>query len=70
MQAVVAGMIATYPVGGMAWDYGQYLIGLEKLGWDVYYLEDNGLESYHPDPSRYLESCLHSLSPNLGARWH
>jgi hypothetical protein len=70
MIAIVTGMIATYPVGGMAWDYGQYLIGLEKLGWDVYYLEDTGLESYHADPSRYLDSCLHSLSPNLGARWH
>jgi hypothetical protein len=26
-RAVVTGMIATYPVGGVVWDYGQYLLG-------------------------------------------
>ncbi len=32
MRAIVTGMIATYPVGGVVWDYGQYAIGLERLG--------------------------------------
>jgi len=27
MRAVVTGMIATFPVGGVAWDYGQYVPG-------------------------------------------
>jgi hypothetical protein len=70
VRAIVAGMIATYPVGGMAWDYGQYAIGLERLGFDVFYIEDTGLESYHPDPAAYLATCLGSLSPQLGNRWH
>ncbi len=70
MLAIVAGMIATYPVGGMVWDYGQYAIGLEQLGYDVVYLEDTGLASYHPDPARYLEDCLSALSPQIGKRWH
>ena len=42
MRAVVTGMIATYPVGGVAWDFGQYVAGLANLGFDVYYLENTG----------------------------
>lgn len=28
MIAVVAGMIATFPLGGVVWDYAQYALGL------------------------------------------
>lgn len=70
MIAVVSGMIATYPVGGMLWDYGQYIVGLEQLGFDVYYLEDTGLPSYHPNPPRYLNEQLIQLSGSLADRWH
>ena len=80
MKAVVTGVIATYPVGGVAWDYGQYALGLEQLGFDVWYLEDSGLAGYDPsrrsyseDPSYgvdFLATSLASLSPTLGRRWH
>jgi hypothetical protein len=40
MKAVVTGMIASYPVGGVAGDYGQYALGLERLGYEVHCLED------------------------------
>jgi hypothetical protein len=80
MIAVVTGMIATYPVGGVAWDYGQYARGLERLGWDVYYLEDTGWESYDPTKGAYgadyrygvnfLAQSLAELSPYLAERWH
>jgi hypothetical protein len=73
-------MIATYPVGGVVWDYGQYAIGLERLGFEVYYLEDTGWMTYDPrlrryveDPSfgvSYLRDCLAYLSPSLADRWH
>ena len=73
-------MIATYPVGGVAWDYGQYALGLEQLGWDVFYLEDTGGETYDPNKGEYGSDCsfgirflrdsLHALSPTLGDRWH
>jgi hypothetical protein len=80
MRAVVTGMIATYPVGGVAWDYGQYLLGLEALGYDVYYLEDNGTQTYDPPRRMYGDDCryairflrdsLSTLSPALADRWH
>ncbi len=79
-KVVVTGMIATYPVGGVAWDYGQYLLGLERMGWDVYYLEDTGGPTYDPvrgeygpDPTvgiAFLQTVLSQLSPKLGKRWH
>jgi len=80
MKAVVTGMIATYPVGGVAWDYGQYALGLERLGWDVYYLEDTRWEAYDPIRGEYgadyrygvkfLNGSLARLSPTLSRRWH
>jgi hypothetical protein len=80
MIAIVTGMIATYPVGGVVWDYGQYALGLERLGFEVYYLEDTGWMTYDPrlrlygeDPSfgvGFLGSSLSTLSESLGRRWH
>ncbi len=80
MRAIVTGMIATYPVGGVAWDYGQYALGLERLGFEVYYLEDTGQPTYDPDAGMYSEDCtygveflarsLASFSDTLGKRWH
>jgi hypothetical protein len=57
MRAVATGMIATYPVGGVAWDYGQYLVGLEQLGFDVCYLEDTGGDTYDPSLRLYSDDC-------------
>ena len=70
MKAVVTGMIATYPVPGMVWDYIQYVIGIINLGFEVVYLEDTGLASYHPDPTQYLSDCLNQLTSHKPIRWH
>lgn len=79
MIAVVAGMIATFPVGGVVWDYGQYALGLERMGFEVYYVEDTDCPSYHPELGVYVEDPTYSveflgralgqLSPTLGQRW-
>jgi hypothetical protein len=79
MKAIVTGMIASYPVGGVVWDYAQYALGLERLGYEVYYLEDTGWQTYDPRKGEYGEDCsyaveflktsLAKLSPTLAARW-
>lgn len=69
-KAIVTGMIATYPVAGVLWDYVQYAIALERLGLEVFYLEDSGLDSYHESPAAYLENSLGRFSPELKKRWH
>ncbi len=80
MRAVVCGPIATLPVGGVAWDYGQYAVGLERLGFEVYYLEDTAHPPLHPtqwlyvdDPGpnlAHLQRELAVMSPTLAERWH
>src|SRR5262249_47633149 len=79
MRVVVTGLVAAYPVGGVAWDYLQYVQGFRALGCAVYYLEDTGqwvyapaAETFPPDPSataRFLADALTRLDPALAARW-
>jgi hypothetical protein len=79
MKAIVTGMIASYPVGGVLWDYAQYALGLERLGFEVYYLEDTGWQTYDPRVGAYGEDCSYAvdflsrsfgeLSATLARRW-
>jgi len=41
-KIVVLGMASRHPVAGMVWLTMQYLIGLERLGYDAYYVEAHG----------------------------
>jgi hypothetical protein len=61
MQIVVTGLIATYPLGGVSWDYLQYIQGLHLLGHDVFYLEDTGNWVYNPELSTFTEDCSFNL---------
>lgn len=73
-------MAAQYPVGGVAWDYLQYPIGLARLGHDVVYHEDTWCWPYDPlqrtmtdDPAYsagYLREFFARYAPELGERWH
>src|SRR4051794_36391243 len=54
MRVVVTGLIATYPVAGVAWDYLQYVHALADLGHDVTYLEDTGQWVYAPAAQTYV----------------
>jgi hypothetical protein len=48
LRIIVTGLIAQYPLGGVTWFHIQYLLGLSRLGHDVYYLEDSGQWPYNP----------------------
>lgn len=41
LRIIVLGYIVRCPLGGMAWHYLQYVLGLERLGHDVYFVEDS-----------------------------
>jgi len=65
LRVIVTGLIAGYPLGGMAWHYLQYVLGLARLGHDVFYLEDSGRDPYNPmegGPSKHCEYNVHYLS--------
>lgn len=41
-KIVVFGMMAKMPVAGVVWQTAHYLVGLRRLGYDVYYVEAHG----------------------------
>jgi hypothetical protein len=80
LRIIVAGMVAQYPVGGVAWDYLQYPIGLARLGHDVVYHEDTWCWPYDPlertmtdeasYSAAYLDDFFARYAPELSDRWH
>ncbi len=77
MRVIVTGLIGQYPLGGVAWDYIQYVLGLRELGHDVYYVEDSGQWPFNPKEggtakdasftARYLAALMASFG--LEDRW-
>jgi hypothetical protein len=49
LNVIVAGLIGQYPIGGVTWDYVQYILGLRALGHKVWYIEDSEQWPYNPD---------------------
>jgi hypothetical protein len=47
-KIVVLGSMCEEPVGGMVWQVLHYLVGLERLGFDAYYVEWRGNWLPHP----------------------
>src|SRR5512143_513489 len=80
LRIIVTGLVGLYPVGGVAWDYLQYVIGLARLGHDVYYHEDTWSWPYHPverQPTadgaysaRFLADFFARYAPDLSSHWH
>jgi hypothetical protein len=61
LRIMVTGLLAAYPLGGMAWHYLQYVLGLARLGHQVYYLEDSGRDPYSPAEGGPSQDC----TPNV-----
>jgi hypothetical protein len=50
LRIIVTGLIAQHPLlGGISWHYLQYVLGLKRLGHEVYYFEDSGQWPYNFD---------------------
>jgi hypothetical protein len=61
LLVIVTGMMAQYPLGGVTWDYFQYILGLKHLGHDVYYIEDTGQWPYNPVSAGTADSCSYNV---------
>jgi hypothetical protein len=57
MRIVVTGLIASFPLGGVAWDYLAYVDGFRRLGCDVFYLEDTGQWLYDPARETFTDDA-------------
>jgi hypothetical protein len=57
---VVLGLVGQYPVAGVAWQAIHYLVGLERLGFDVHYVEDSGAAPYDPRSGGRTDDCRYA----------
>jgi hypothetical protein len=80
LRIIVCGMVGNHPLGGVAWDYFHYVLGLAELGHDVYYHEDTWCWPNDPilgyatdDPTysaNFIRSFFETHAPHLKDRWH
>lgn len=61
MRVVVTGLVATYPIGGVSWDYLAYVDGFRRLGADVFYLEDTGGWFYDPESETFTDHIARNI---------
>lgn len=66
LRIIITGYILRWPLGGNAWAYLQYVLGLSKLGHEVYYVEESGDSPYCCyNPSRYTSDT----NPDYGLKF-
>jgi hypothetical protein len=80
LRIIVGGLVGQFPLGGVAWDYFHYVLGLHELGHDVYYHEDTWVWPYDPvkrhptdDPDytvRFIRDFFNDYAPELNDKWH
>ena len=61
-RLVVLHLAGRYPLGGIGWQAVHYLLGLTRLGHDVYYVEDSGVHPYDPRIRSVAEEGSYSVS--------
>src|SRR5687767_455404 len=58
-KIIVFGIAFWYPLAGVTYQFLHYLLGLRRLGYDAYYVEDSGRWVYDPR--------LHDLAPDASS---
>jgi hypothetical protein len=48
-RIIVMGFMGSMPIAGVIWQHIHYIVGLQRLGHDVYYIEDSARLPYNPD---------------------
>ncbi len=68
------GFMGSMPIAGVIWQHIHYLVGLQRLGHDVYYIEDSARLPYNPETFEinnefdYAARLLNRLSQEFGFR--
>jgi hypothetical protein len=76
-KIIVFGILFWYPLAGVTYQFLHYLIGLRRLGYDPYYIEDSArwiydprLNDLSPDASGNIEAVVPALQAHgFGDRW-
>jgi hypothetical protein len=76
-RIVVMGFMGSCPIAGVIWQHIHYIVGLQRLGHSVYYVEDSARLPYNPETFEvnnefdYASHLLDRLSKefNFQGRW-
>lgn len=76
-KIIVMGFMAGCPIAGVVWQHVHYIVGLQRLGHEVYYIEDSARLPYDPvayevnESYRYAAKVLDDLGREFGfeGRW-
>jgi hypothetical protein len=76
-KIIVFGILFWYPLAGVTYQFLHYLLGLRRLGYDPYYIEDSGrwiydprLNDLSPDATGNLAAVVPTLEAHgFGNRW-
>lgn len=76
-RIVVMGFMGGCPIAGVIWQHIHYIVGLQRLGHDVYYVEDSARYPYNPvtyeqnEDYRYAAQILRKLAAQFDfeRRW-
>ncbi|XHR30759.1 MAG: glycosyltransferase [Chthoniobacteraceae bacterium] len=76
-KIIVMGFTAGCPIAGVIWQHVHYIVGLQRLGHEVYYIEDSARLPYNPvtwtvdEDYSYAAEVLGKLAAQFGfeGRW-
>lgn len=76
-RIIVMGFMGSCPIAGVIWQHIHYIVGLQRLGHDVYYIEDSARFLYDPETVEdtpdysYAARMLQRLAQEFGfeRRW-
>ncbi len=76
-KILVLHFVGQMPLAGIAWQAMHYLLGLEELGWEAWYVEDGGANPYDPRANSVAMECDYNVAflrramegHGLGRRW-
>jgi hypothetical protein len=61
LRLVVLGMMGRSPFGGQTWLYLNWLRGLQRLGHEVWYVEDDSVWPYDPVQNTVTDDCAYAV---------
>jgi hypothetical protein len=71
-RVVILGFMGNCPIAGVIWQTIHYIVGLQRLGHDVYYIEDTSRVPYDPvaytvtEDTTYVANILGRLADEFG----
>jgi hypothetical protein len=61
LRLVILGMMGRCPFGGQSWLYLNWIRGLQRLGHDVWYVEDDSVWPFDPEKNAVTDDCSYAV---------